>query len=334
MNRLKVPIIALGAFALLLALACGPAAAPAAPGTQAEPTPTLEPEATPDPAQAEPTAHPTPDLTPRTKTPVPNPPDPLPTHTATPGVRPTSTPLPVHPQGLEGCKNLVLFGDDDLEGSSEVVDWCMGQLTISVGACLQESSPEAQRRCGENIADEYRSYYLRYSSPRCAAIEDSEAQRECRMDSNDDFDKALGDMYGAWEKVRIGAEGDPAVAEAWKDTTTCLEEHGFKNIDRDLLFAWQRLSPPADWEAYERGLSPEKKDLRFRMDQPARDCAKEHGLFDAQDIAWAEELRRLGKTEPELVGGLINEGLLEALDKPGTARFLGGNVLESDTNSR
>ena len=210
----------------------------------------------------------------------------------------------------------------------------MEQLTISVGVCLQESSSEAQRQCGEDIADEYRSYYLRYSSPRCAAVKDSVARHECRLKSNDDFAKALGDLYGAWEKVRIGAEGAPAVAEAWKDTITCLEGQGFKDINRDLLFAWQRFNPPAQWEAYEKGLSQEDKELRFRMYQPARDCAKMHGLFDAQDVAWAKELRRLDKEEPELVGGLINEGLLEALEKPGTARFLGGNVPEGDASSR
>ena len=103
-------------------------------------------------------------------------------------------------------------------------------------------------------------------------------------------------------------------------------------MDRDLLFVWQRLRPLAEWEAYEKG--PETKDLRIRMDQPARDCAKAHGLFDAQDRAWAEELRRLSKSEPNLVSGLINEGLLEALEKPGTARFLGGNVPEDDASSR
>ena len=198
--------------------------------------PAQETEATPE-ATEEPVFH--------TKTPV-------------PVVPPTSTPLPVHPQGIDGCKSAVMFQSDDLEGFSDFMGCCLEQLMISMETCLQESSPEAQRRCGEGAADEYSSYYLRYSSLRCAAIEDLETRHDCMIKSNDDFNKALGDMYGAWEKVRIGAEGDTAVAEAWKDTTTCLEEQGFKDVDRDLLFVWQRLRPLAEWEAYEKGLSPDE----------------------------------------------------------------------------
>ena len=62
------------------------------------------------------------------------------------------------------------------------------------------------------------------------------------------------------------------------------------------------------------------------MAGPSKECAKIHGLFEAQDAAWAEELRRLDKTEPETVAILIRERMLEALEKPGASRLVTGYI--------
>ena len=49
---------------------------------------------------------------------------------------------------------------------------------------------------------------------------------------------------------------------------------------------------------------------------------KKNSLFTAQDTAWIAELERLDQDEPETVDILIQEGLLEALKKPGVETFL------------
>ena len=304
-------------FALAL-LACGPAAAPATPVTQAEPTPTLEPEATPDPDNPKPTWIPPTPLP--FKTPVPEPPD---------------TSRAAHPDGIEGCKALSTFGVEDTN-ARDYVDWCSDQLRTQVNTtCRPLETLEAQRRCGDDIVAEYRLATLRYG-PQCSGLTEevspvasdtppsgAHPSTVCLQEMTDEGLKAIFAMYEAWTKVRIGGDRDPAVVEAMKDVDTCLEEKGYKDVDPELLFVWQRLGGGTEKEQqYMSVLTPEARKLGEELMEPARDCGKMHGLFEAQDAAWAEELRRLDKEEPATVEHLIREGLLEALEKPGTAKLL------------
>ncbi len=120
-------------------------------------------------------------------------------------------------------------------------------------------------------------------------------------------------------------DADAEVVRAVKDTITCLDDMGHENVDADLLFGWQRFEHPDEWKAREEALTQEDKDSIAELHEPSRDCAKKNGLFTAQDTAWIAELERLDQDEPETVDILIQEGLLEALRKPGVEAFLTGD---------
>ena len=322
MNRLRVFIIALGVFALLLVLACGPAA-----DVPANPVPDDAGAL----AQEEPTAEPTPTPFP-TKEPPPPAPTKLPINTPVPDLPPT--PVPVHPEGLEGCKSAGMFQSDiDAIAYS---DRCSEQLSNAVrDQCRSLPTEAEQLACGNEIAGEYNSVFFRYGPDRCGGTRPgSDARATCVEQAMGDFFKSFEDMWEAWRKIRIGGDTDPAVTGAMKDTVTCLEGKGFEKVNTDLLFGWQKVGSPAESKAREGRLSPEEKELRDTIREPSRDCAKEHGLFEAQDKAWTTELRRLDKDEPELVADLIREGLLETLEKPGVAMILTGDIPQSLRNMR
>ena len=321
MNRLKVPIIALGAFALLLGLACGPAAEAPSNAPQddirvlaqedptAEPTPT--PEEEPDPYQVKPT--PTIPTLPPMKTPLPS-------------EMPTLVRNQEHPEGLEGCKSLVIFQED----MSYLLyqSWCSEQLSRRVTeTCTDESGDDGEaRRCGEEIAREYRSTLFQTSVARCVGISDFYERSECMEHAFSDLGKALDGITEAWGKVVAGGNGDPAVGLAMKDTLACLADAGYEKVDPDLLFGWQRNESLSDHKLRESGLSHDDRKLRRELLAPTNDCAKQSGLYEAQDAAWAAELRRLDKTEPATVAILVQEGLLESLEKPGVTAYITGDL--------
>ena len=118
---------------------------------------------------------------------------------------------------------------------------------------------------------------------------------------------------------------DPEVVRTMKDVITCLEDRGFEKVHPSILFTWQPLESPTETKARRDQLDQDAKDLQARIEEPSKDCAKEHGLFEAQEAAWAAELRRLDKEEPALVANLIREGLLEELEKPGISPHISGD---------
>ena len=312
-------------------IACGPIA-PAAPDENAaapapvplvladDPTPTPEPapEAEPEPT-SEPTAEPVdptkPPFTPKT---------PRPRKHRLPSDSPPRTPDPEHPDGLDGCKSVVLFRDD---AAVAYQGWCTEALAIHVAETCRPMPLDEQRQCGEDIVAEYDSFFFRHGPAKCAAIfPGARGQRGCSLQSSEDFGKAMTNLWEAGDKVRVGGDRDPEVVKAWEATVSCLEVKGFKNASRDVLFEWQRFDLPPDKRELDGRLSAQDKDLREQLIQPSRDCAKQEGLFEAQDAAWAAELRRLNKAEPALVADLIREGFLEALEKPGVTTFLSGDL--------
>ena len=301
---------------------------PATPESTEPVKPTLEP-ATPEPATLEPA---TPEPTKPVK-PTPGPePTPRPTKPPLPEeVRPTRTPVPTHPEGLEGCKTVAMFVDDaDLAYQG----WCADQFMEHISdTCRTRDTTAAQRACGERIALEYNSMLFRYGAGKCAGIgPGGDAANECVLQASEDFNNVMNGLLEAWEKVRIAADQDPEVVKARDATVSCLEAQGFKNPNRDLLLPWQRGDTPQESWDREAALSQEDKDLRERLFEPSRECGKQEGLFAAQETAWAAELRRLEEEEPEVVADLIREGLLEALEKPGLATFMTGDLLSDDAS--
>ena len=310
MNRLQVFAIVLGVFALTL-IACGPASTPeegASPPVAQATEPTSEPTAAPtqEPSPTERAASPTkPPFTPPTL---------VPTKTPTPGPNPTYAPDPVHPDGLEGCKRMGSFHHRE----HVYLSWCSQELVDRVmPTCEVLETSEEQRQCGEDIALEYTHTYFRNAPAICAGIVETEPRLECMHDAGESYSKATLNEFEAANKVAVGGNQDPEVVTAMKDTMTCLEEQGFKNVDPYLIFTWQRLLPLLEWKTREEQLSNVDKDLRLQMRQPSIDCAKQHGLFEEQDRAWTAELKRLEKEEPELVADIIRNGFLEVLGETG-----------------
>ena len=308
-------LLALLAPLMILALACGPAAAPDSgvpairPLAQAEtPTEPLKPTPTPDPYPTKPT---------------PVPPTPVPTKAPTADQPPAATLPPAHPEGLEGCKSVVLFRDDT---DVAYQNWCGERLLRHVAETCSPQPPEAgQWQCGEGIVAGYDSFIFRYGAAKCAGISAMSSEKHaCLRKSADDLDKGFFAIFEAWEKVRIGASRDAGVAKAAVEVMDCLESKGFEDVDEELLFPWQRLESPAEAKAREGRLSQREKDLRADLLPPTRDCAKLHGFYDTQDAAWTAELVRLDREERDTVADLIREGLLDALRKPGVVVFLTG----------
>ena len=310
MKRLQAFAIVHGVLALTL-IACGPASTP---GEGASPPVAQATESTPEPSPTKRAESPTkPPFTPPTL---------VPTKTPTPGPNPTYGPDPVHPDGLDGCKRMGFFRE---KGDADYSYWCAEEMFERVtNVCKLHETAEEQHQCGRDIALEYNSYSFRTSPYRCGGISDSNARMECSREAFEDQAKDADNLFDAASKVAIGGNRDPKVVTAMKDTMTCIEEQGFKNVDPYLIFTWQRLAPILEWKAREEQLSDADKDLRLQVRQPSIDCAKQHGLFVAQDAAWAAELRRLDKEEPALVAGIIRNGFLEVLEKPGVPPIIGG----------
>lgn len=328
--------------AMVAVLGCGSAAQPNAgayrsPLAQAggtedpapEPTtePTTEPESEPD----EPTEEPEPEPTAEpTKEPWPTDDE----HEAerervrsSGEPRPILIPFPMHPEGLDGCKGLTLFT------TSESLTYgfsCSELLNSHVkDTCGPLPTAAEQWECGKGVVLRYDSFDSRYGLAQCWGIPGpGPVAEECSRQAMENFNKAFTNLFDSWAKVRIGGDRDAEVVKAWDATIACLEDMGFKDVNRDILFPWQDFSPPDDHVAKEDALTGPDKDLRERLREASRDCAKREGLFAAQDAAWATELRRLSKDEPDLVAHIIREGMLEELEKPGVTALLSGDPLD------
>lgn len=301
---------------LLLGLACGPAA----PSEPASPNEPLAQSGDPPP-EAEPDEKP-----PLEPTPTRFYPNPRPTQVDDPSEEPTEPPRPAvfdpeHPEGLAGCKSVVMFSDDL---NPRYMGWCTEEIMLQVQeTCSLLETADEQRRCGREIADQYESISIRFGLVACAGITDSVEQEDCITEDWRQLEAAFEEHRVAWGKIREGGDMDPAVLTARTATLACLEDAGHENPDQDLMFHWQHHHLSFDqYHEREDGLTEEQKDLRESLIAPTVKCADETGLFAEQDRAWAEELDRLQSDQPELVAGLIREGVQAAFERPGVTTFL------------
>ena len=300
-------LITLMSFALM---GCGPTTASPPSGAVAA----QADNSTPTVAPGEPDPQATTAITPTVTTPQPTKP-PLPD-----GPRPTVTPIPVPPMGLEDCKSLGTLRDNV---NFMYLDWCGDHLGWHIQeTCEPLATSDLQHQCGRDIVSEYPGF--RHGPVQCSGISKEGPRTDCIREGMANLHKNTILGREARAKVKIAGDRDPAVVQAMKDTIACLEEKGFKIADPDRVLYWQNTDPIEKFVAYEESLSPEDKELRTSMRQPTQDCAKQHRLFEAQKAAWANELRRLDKDEPELAAVLIADGMLEALEKPGTPTFING----------
>ncbi len=110
-----------------------------------------------------------------------------------------------------------------------------------------------------------------------------------------------------------------------KDVISCLERLGHEKINPELLFPWQMLESPKDNDERESRYTTEEKASRLELWEPANQCAKQSGLYEAQDATWLAEVERLAQEEPESAKPLLDAGLLKVLKQPGIAAFLKGS---------
>ena len=58
------------------------------------------------------------------------------------------------------------------------------------------------------------------------------------------------------------------------------------------------------------------------LELPSDQCAKQVGLYEAQDAAWLAEVTKLAREDPAKAQPLLEWGILEILEQPGVAPFL------------
>ena len=323
-------VMAWAALALLLmaAIACGPVAqedlqtpaaiqqpAPLSDSGAAEETPT--PAETPTPLPTKPTPLPT--LPPKpTETPLPTL---IPQEQATPSFAHLMQP---HPRGLAGCREYSMFGSP----TAEVVylDWCTEEFAKGVlSACSGLATSEATLACSRRELAEVKHYLTREGILQCIALTDFDARSECSNQSSQRVEKFFSGLFEMWPKVQLVVARDAEVVTAQKDVITCLERLGHEKIDPDLLFPWQLLDDPVAHGKQEAEYTAAEKASRLELWEPADQCAKQHGFYEAQDSAWLTEVERLAKEEPEAAKPLLDAGLPEILKGPEIAAFLRNN---------
>ena len=316
---------------LLAALACAPAAQ-LRQEDPTEPPPTAIPslpESTP--ADANPTVDATATPTPPkpTETPAPTSP-PKPTETPSPTLaipKPaTTTPpaFPPHPRGLPGCREYNMFGSPP--GDAAYVPWCTDELSNHImSICAGLSDSEAEHTCAKRELADVSDYFMREGPIQCDAITNPNDQQNCFAQSYERWEKHFAGLFAIWPKAQQAVAQDPAVVAAMKDVISCLEKMGHENINTELLFPWQNLESPEDSSQRESAYTADEKTARIELRQPANQCAKQSGLYAAQDDAWLAELERLAKADPAQARPLLDAGLLEILKRPGIAAFLSGD---------
>ena len=337
-------LAALSALLLIAALACGPVAPEDLPTPAAiqQPAPLSDPGVaetpilthTPDPLPPKPT--PLPNLPPK-PTPLPNlPPKPTPLPTLPP--KPTETPFPTlippeqvtpsfahlmqpHPRGLAGCREYSMFGSPSAEVAH--LDWCTEELAKEVlSACSGLATSEATLACSRRELADVKHYLTREGIIRCIALTDAAARSECSNQSSQRVEQFFTGLFEMWPKVQGVVDRDSAVATALMEVITCLEDLGYEEINPELLFPWQVVEDPTVYDEREAGYTEVEKAMRLELWEPADQCARQHGFYEAQDAAWLAEVERLAKEEPEAAKPLLDAGLLDILRAPGVAAFL------------
>lgn len=346
MNKYRPPVLLLALMFVMAAfLACGPVAppndgtpsggeAPPPLAQDSEPTPTPAPEPAPTPTPApEPTPTPAP-----TEKPPPEP-DPTPVYTdphPTKAELPPETPEPTqppdpaitldaaHPQGIEGCKTVVMLG-----GNTDMTHqgWCADQLASHVADnCSTQTTTETQLQCGQQVVSGFDSLLFRSGGFQCWAISNLPNRRECLAESAGDFETNLQKLNTAWERSREAVWQDPKVQKAWTNTQECLKGKGFENVPLALVFGWQKAQFPDEKRASDQALTDAERKLMERLVKPSGECAVQEGLYAAQEVAWIAEINRLNEESPEVLEILVREGFLANLEKPGVSFFLNGDL--------
>ena len=333
--NIKIALAAI--LVLMLLVACGPAAPAGQNGGESDqtqipaPTPTPAnqddgpsgPPPTPEPT---PTPNPPPDVDP-TETPEPTPTrppgDPIPQPTAepdrtepTPAVGGTSTlrSWPAPPNGITGCYTLNSYSNTLLEFDYHA--WCSDALLRDVSTnCAGVGDTAAELRCARHRLEDVQSYYLREMSTPCTAISDDSDRQQCLHTTAVTATEHLHATWAVWATIQNAVDSDAEVKATQARMADCVVKKGFARPGPGDSIAWQVNKPPQSIE--KRGAEQSRAELEA-IDQ----CAKDAGLYEAQETVWLSEIYRLQREDPERVHPLVENGLLTALEADGIAPFL------------
>lgn len=251
-------------------------------------------------------------------TPHPDFPDPTPTPS------PTSTPISSHPQELEGCRNLSLFDYDSQEFT--YFEWCFDAMEKAVRSqCKRSGTAQEERACAEDYLEGWRDYQSRLVLA-CTPISSLDAARECMEQAITTLLESQQGVRQLWTEIQPAVSSNAEVEAAQQKVIRCLADQSYSDVAPKLLLTWQKK-----WiyfgdfdaaKAQRKSLTSEEQSFMDKLAEPLDQCAKNHGLYEAQDSAWLAEVRRLVKEDPAKAQPLLDWAILEILEQPGIAHFL------------
>ena len=233
MKRLETLVIALGTFALLLVLACGPAMeAPAAAPDDARASAQEEPTPTQGPPAVEPTETPKPPL-PEPPTLKPEPTRPLSTPVPTPVPGPTEEFGPElhmqpHPNGLEGCKTLNRFAS--LDEDEVYRPWCSLAAGDDVRThCSGAKTAQAAKQCAYQRLADFKDYTIRSLITPCMGISNQTDRDTCIAETWEAFFQHQEDLIAVWNGVVADVDAHPDVKDHFRAMAECVREQGTRH---------------------------------------------------------------------------------------------------------
>ena len=310
---------------IVMAIACGPTAAPAS-----DPTKTPPPATTPDPDDSEnkPTPIPPPADKPA-KTPRPtatrapgDPPPQKPEPTEPVSMPPTPTPRPrpiPHPDGLAGCHGYNMFAVARDERSH--LSWCMDTVFADIHENCRFGDKESERElaCAEERLRGVVDITIGGFAARCAGVTNSHARGRCMKARTEAIGAHLRALTAAWNHIVPIVDDNGNVKNHYNKMVSCVEAQGYVPPDPNRPLSWQQIDEnKIDLKAI-RSADPEVRRERLRV---TNQCALDVGLYDAQDAAWLDAIHDLVETDPEGAAALKDAGVIAALEEPGPAPFL------------
>ncbi len=263
---------------------------------------------------------------------------------ATPGahyIEPVPTPFPTfdpnsqsdaplnsdtpHPEGLAGCQNLSIFASDSQEMLS-YDGWCLEATSEAlVSLCQGVGDSLAEQACADQYLTNWKDYDIQLLLS-CTTISKHEARQHCGLQAFITIGENRRGVRQVWPELQTAVAGNASVKAAYQKVIRCLADQSFNEINPKLLLYWQGhwtyFGDPAAGKAQLDNFTPEELALAEKVAIPSDQCAKQEGLYAAQDSAWLVEVRRLIKEDPDKAQPLLNWKILEILEQPGVAPFL------------
>ena len=238
-------------------------------------------------------------------------------------VRSALEPTPAPPaNGIESCRAFSAFGGSTL--TSHEVTWCARTSIEEVQSqCSGLPTAAEQLSCADTYFDSWKELQTKLLN-RCFALTDQETFHSCFADAD------LEQRFSALSELVVATLGvvarDSEVIKAQANVGKCLNQRGFTERPLKLLFPWQTtiqfLGRPLASEEWNESLTAAEWDLLDRLQEPTDACARQHGLYVAQDAAWLAEIKRLEQDDSASLQPFVDWGVVDIVAQDGIAPFL------------